>query len=128
MDCHKLRKPLHAIVPQQFLVTNCSWGANVATLCRSSFMCSVQSLEFDDHCVLAPNIVDNQLSSDQVTKLTHIRINLYGFYQCINLLNQLGAQLHSFTVAIECISGHEPTLISKIRSVSKICRFDISIN
>jgi hypothetical protein len=91
-------------------------------------MRSVQSFELDDRCMLVESLGDDELRFDQVIRLTHIRISFFDFNQCIHLLNQLGSQLHSFTVNIEYISEYDRDLISKIRLVSKISRFDISMN
>jgi hypothetical protein len=91
-------------------------------------MRSVQSFELDDICMLAGSPWDDGLRFDQAIRLTHIHISFFKFRECIYLLNQLGSQLHSFTVNIECIREYDRDLISKIRLVSKISRFDISMN
>ena len=121
------RKPLFTIVPQYFLLPNFSIGKEIATFCRSSLMRSVQSFELDDNCSLVECLADRELRFDQVPRLTHIRISLWHFHQCIHLLKQLGSQLHSFTVTIGDVPEYDPTSSSQMRSVSKISRFDILI-
>jgi hypothetical protein len=123
-----MRKPLFSCVPQFFLLPNYSLGARLSTLCRSSLMRSVESFELDDNCILTESFEDNQLRFDQVIRLTHIRISFLNFDQCVYLLKQMGSQLHSFTVTIGYVFEQEPDLITKIRSVSKIYRFNISMN
>ncbi len=123
-----VRKPLFSIVPQFFLLPNYSFGEKLSTLCHSSLMYSVESFELDDNCILSERLHDDQLRFDKVIRLTHLRISLWNFDQCVHLLNQLGSQLHSFTVTIGYVCAGELNLISKIRSVSKINRIDISMN
>ncbi len=123
------RKPLYTTIREYFMLpTAFSLNKRLTTLCRSSLMRSVQSFELDDRCMLVESLGDDELRFDQVIRLTHIRISFFDFNQCIHLLNQLGSQLHSFTVNIEYISEYDRDLISKIRLVSKISRFDISMN
>jgi len=123
-----MRKPLLSIVPQFFLLSNCSFSKEVATLCRSSLMHSVESFELDDNCILSEIVGDDKLHFHQVTRLTYIRISFWNFHQCIHLLNQLGSQLHSFIVTIGDICDYNPYVPSKIGSVSKIFRFNILMN
>ncbi|CAF1502011.1 unnamed protein product, partial [Rotaria sordida] len=58
-------------------------------------MHSVQSLKLDDNCMLLVTVYNGQSHFDQLSRLTHLRISLWNFYQCIDLLSQLGSQLHS---------------------------------
>ena len=71
---------------------------------------------------------DDEWRFHQVTPLTHIRISLLNFDQCIHLLNQLGSQLHSFIVTIVLVSNYQSPALSKIRSVSRISGFNILMN
>jgi hypothetical protein len=123
-----LRKPLFTIVPQFFLLPNYGLGKNLSSLCHSSLMRSVQSFELDDNYILAETLHDNELRFDQAIRLTHLRISLWRFDQCVHLLNQLCSQLHSFTVTIGSVFDNEPHITPEILSVSEIFRFDISIN
>jgi len=113
-------RPLYTTVPEDIAMGKCIFDERLTPLCHSSFMRSIQSFEFDDRCMLAGALFDDELRFDQVIRLTHIRISFFNFNQCIHLLNQLGSQLHSFTVNIRYISQYETDLISKIRLVSKI--------
>jgi hypothetical protein len=122
------RIPFFSIVPQFFPLLNYGIGKKLSALCHSSLMHSVESFELDDNCILTEGLDNDRLRFDQVTRLTHIRISLWNFDQCVHLLNQMGSQIHSFTVTIVHISEHQPDLISNIRSVSKISRFNISMN
>ena len=83
-------------------------------------MGSVESLKLDDNCGLFETFYDNQWCSNQVIRLTHIRISFWSFKTCLYLLEQLGQQLHSFSVTIGCICDEQSELISKIRSLSNI--------
>jgi hypothetical protein len=83
-------------------------------------MRSVESLELDDNCGLFETFYDNQWCSNQVIRLTHIRISFWCFKTCLDLLEQLGQQLHLFSVTIGCIGDKQSELIPKIRSVSNI--------
>jgi hypothetical protein len=119
------RKPLFSIVPQIFTLLNDGLGKKVSVLCRSSPMRSLESFELDDNCMLAERLQDDQLRFDNVIRLTNLRISLWNFDQCVHLLNQMGSQLHSFTVTIEDVFEEQAYLISEIRSVSKISLIDI---
>ncbi|CAF2584827.1 unnamed protein product [Rotaria sp. Silwood2] len=112
------RKPLFAIMPQFVVLPNCTLGENVATLCRSSLMHSIQSFEFDENLILTIRFTNGELYFDQLSRVTHLCISLWGFHQCVHLLNQLGSQLHSFTVTIAKVLKNQLNLISQIRSIS----------
>jgi hypothetical protein len=105
-----------------------SLGEEVATLCRSSLMHSVQSFELDDNCLLAGMLDENELHFGLATRLTHVRISLWDFSECVRLLNEIGPQLHSLTVTIASVFDYIPNVTREMRSVSKISRFDISIH
>ena len=127
--CHpEMRKPLISIVPQFLRLPNISLGKDVVTLFRSSLMRSVRSLELDDNCILDTTFNDNRLSLPQADRLIHIRISFWRFDQCVNLLIQLGSQLHSLIVTIASLTEYQDILNSEIRSVSNISQFDISMN
>jgi hypothetical protein len=96
-------KPLFSIAPQFFPLPNYSLGAKLSVLRRSSLMRSVQSFEQDDNCILTERCDDYKLRSDEVIRLTHLRISFWNFDQCVHLLNQIGSQLHSFTATIAYI-------------------------
>ncbi|CAF2825535.1 unnamed protein product [Rotaria sp. Silwood2] len=111
-------KPLFSIVPQYFLLPKYIIGEKLSALWRSSFMRSIESFELDDNGILVERLGDDELRFDQVIRLTHLRISLWHFDQCVHLLNQLGSQLYSFTVTIGDIFEEEPNLIPKIRLIS----------
>ncbi|CAF1300919.1 unnamed protein product [Adineta steineri] len=111
-------KPLISFVPQYFVLPDYNYGKEVATLCRSSLLRSVQSFELDDNCVLVKTLADDELRFHQLTRLTHIRISFWNFDACIHLLNQLGSQLHSFIVTIGQVSDYNPYVPTKILSIS----------
>ena len=91
-------------------------------------MRSIQSFELDDTCCLADYVGNNQSRFDQASRLTHIRISLCHFQECLLILNQLGSQLCSFTVTVTDVGEHEFFLSSLTRLVNKIYPFDISNN
>ncbi|CAF4561599.1 unnamed protein product [Rotaria sp. Silwood2] len=113
-----MRKPLFAIIPQFVVLPNCTFEENVATLCRSSLMRSIQSFEFDENLMLTIRFTNRQLYFDQLSRVTHLRISLWSFNQCIHLLNQLDSQLHSFTVTVAKVFGNQFYLISEMKSIS----------
>ena len=113
------REPLFALVPEFFLLPKDSFGEQVAKLCRSSLMRSIQSFELDENCIVTERLDDGQLRFDQVYQLIDLRMSLWNFDQCVHLLNQLGSQLHSFTVTIGFVFNHVPGRISRIKSVSE---------
>jgi hypothetical protein len=83
-------------------------------------MRSVVSFELDSDW-LSPSIFnDRELFFPQSIQLTHIRIRLCYFDDCICLLKQLGQQLYAFIVSIVYVDGTEFRLICKIPSVSNI--------
>ena len=47
---------------------------------------------------------------------------------CVRLLNQLGLQLHSFTVSIVHVYQGDDDMTSEIKSVSYISQFTVSFN
>ena len=123
-----IRQSLFALVPEFFLIPNDGFGKHVASLCRSSLMCGIQSLELDENCILTERIANGQLQFDQASQLTNLQISFWNFNQCIHLLNQLGSQLHSFTVTIAFVFDQDPDVMYSIKSVSENFRFHISMN
>jgi len=113
-------EPLCTKIHQYFCMPKFSIGERLAILCRSSLMRSVQSFELDENCMLTKALGDDILRSDQITRLTHIRISFSDFDQCVDLLNELGSQLQSFTVNIGYVSDYAPSSSSNIRSVNNI--------
>jgi hypothetical protein len=61
MFCLEIRKPLVAFIPQFIILPNCNLGENVATLCRSSLMHSIQWFEFDENLILTIRFTNGQL-------------------------------------------------------------------
>jgi hypothetical protein len=122
------RKPLFSTMPQFFPLPSYGLGKKIATLYRSSLMHSVQSFEMDENCILLENFYSNGLLFAQTNQLTHIRISFWDFGQCVHLLNEIGSQLHSFTVTITRVFEHQSHLNTEISSVNNISRFDISMN
>jgi hypothetical protein len=115
-----MRTPLFTILPQFFLLPNNILSEKVVILCRLPFIRSVQSFELDENLILYERFVNDQSYFDQLKRVTHLRISLWSFDQCVDLLSQLGSQLHSFIVTIVVVSDKQIDLISKIKSVSKI--------
>ncbi|CAF4473209.1 unnamed protein product [Rotaria sp. Silwood2] len=110
--------PLFSFIPQFVRVKNFVGGKSLFNLRYSSFMRSIVWFELDDDCIL-PNVFnDDRLFFPQSIQLTHIRITLYEFPDCVHLLNQMGTQICSFSVTILCVDRSEVDIISKIRSIS----------
>jgi hypothetical protein len=119
MSCLEWRKqPLFTIVPQCFLLPRCIIGEQITELCRSTMMRSIQSFHLDDNCCLSELFRKGEMRFNEVPRLTHIRISLSDFDQCVNLLLELGSQLHSFTVTLGNCFSYEPILTSDLELVS----------
>jgi hypothetical protein len=91
-------------------------------------MRSIVSFELDEDCVLPKLVSDDDLFLSQSPHLTHIRVTLNDFDNCIRLLNQLGSQLHSFAVNITYTVIRERDTTSRMASVNNYFQFNISIN
>ncbi|CAF1116750.1 unnamed protein product [Rotaria sordida] len=108
--------PLVSTVPH-FVRLNGSGSDEVLySFCSSILMRSIVSFELDDGCIL-PNIFYDREFFPQSIQLTHIRITLCYFEDCICLLKQLGQQLDSFIVSIVYVDGTELRLMFKISSI-----------
>ncbi|CAF3926498.1 unnamed protein product [Rotaria sp. Silwood1] len=84
----------------------------------SRFMRFVISFELDKDYILPTLVNDDNLFFPQSSHLTHIRITLRYFNDCILLLNQLGAQLHSLSVSVTLINIRQYRTISRMTSTS----------
>ena len=115
-----IRKPLFAKVPEFFLIRDGILGHEIASLCRSSLMRSIQSFELDENCILTDRVGDGQLQFDQASQLTNLQISFWNFDRCIHVLNQLGSRLHSLTITIAFVFDDHPDMIYRIKSVSEI--------
>jgi hypothetical protein len=90
-------------------------------------MHSINSFEFDHNAALLVP-VDNETLFAQSSYLTHVSVTLRELPDCVRLLNQLGSQLHSFTVSIVNAFQGDENIISELESVSYRCQFNISFN
>ncbi|CAF1456976.1 unnamed protein product, partial [Rotaria sordida] len=109
------RYPLFSDIPQPFYIS----GGLIEPLLsfyHSPTMSSIISFEFDPVFLFNPP-TDKQYFP-QSHNLTHISITLRLFDDCVHLLNQIGAQLHSFDVSIMCVRLYQRSDLSKI---SLIC-------
>ncbi|CAF1406142.1 unnamed protein product [Adineta ricciae] len=98
-------QPLFTIVAHCFFLPEFSIGEHLTKLCRSSVVRSVRSLEVDDCCSLINSFRKGERYFTDVPRLTHIRLSLLDFYQCVNLLLELGPQLHSLVITLgRCVS------------------------
>jgi hypothetical protein len=70
---------------------------------HSPIMSSIISFEFDPHCVVDIPAYDKDLFFPQSHHLTHLSITFRRFDECVRLLNEIGAQLHSFDLNISDI-------------------------
>jgi hypothetical protein len=81
-------------------------------------MRTIVSLELDDNCTFQIFPVEGGLLFSQSPHLTHIRIALLRFEDCVRLLSQLGKQLRSFCVTIGSVPRFEDPPVPDITSVS----------
>jgi hypothetical protein len=89
----------------------------------SPIMSSINSFEFDPDCVVTIPRSNKELYFPRSHNLTHLSIALYQFHDCVNLLNQIGAQLHSFDVKIKRVRLSEQSDLSQISLVSNFVLF-----
>jgi hypothetical protein len=113
------REPLSCIIPQFVRLEGTVGGRILSAVRCSSLMRSIVSFELDDDCILPSIINADGLFFPQSIQLTHIRITLNEFDDCVYLLNQLGSQLCSFTISIVHVHLHKVDM-SQIISVSNI--------
>jgi len=119
---------LFSILPQLFYIETIDSCRRIPAFLCSRFMRSVISFELDEDCML-PKLVNNKdLFFPESSPLTHIRITLRYFNDCVRLLNQLGAQLRSFDVSFTHTNMRQYMKMSRITSVNVCFQFSISIN
>ncbi|CAF3333006.1 unnamed protein product [Rotaria sp. Silwood1] len=94
------RYPLFSDIPQVFDICGELIDLLVSFYHHSPIMSSIISFEFGPNCVASIPPSDELLSFPQSHNLTHICITFRQFDDCVRLLNQIGAQLHSFDVSI----------------------------
>ena len=105
-----------------------SMGEKISAFLCSSLIQSVQSLEIDDSCIFMQIIAENTVGFSLATRLTHLRVALYSFFGCIELLNHIGSQLQSFTVTVAAVSDYDPPGDYETKRVSPVSRSNISID
>ncbi len=112
-------EPLSCIIPQFVRLEGTVSDRILSSVRCSLLMRSIVSFELDDDCIF-PTIIDaNGLFFPQSIQLTHIRITLNEFDDCVYLLNQLGSQLCSFTISLVHVYLHKVNM-SQIISVNNI--------
>ncbi len=113
-------KALYPIIPQSVRQDRYIGSGRLHTIRCSSLMRSIVSFELEDDCVLPDLVISDRLFFPQSIQLTHIRITLNEFNDCVCLLSQLGSQLCSFTISIVYVYVYKVDVISQIGSVSTI--------
>ena len=118
---------LFSVLPQLYSIAMTKSVCLTVSAFRSSrFMRSVVSFELDEDCILPKLIEDEVLFFPHSFRLTHIRTTLLYLDDCIDLLNQLGSQLHSFAVSLAYPAPRRNSnAISRIASVNICFLFDI---
>ncbi|CAF3802849.1 unnamed protein product [Rotaria sordida] len=109
--------PLFSTVPQLFYLNDLLAEKLVLFIHCSPFMRSIVSFEYDHDCALSVPSGDKGLFFTQSPHLTHVSITLRQFHDCVCLLNQLGSQLHSFSVSIVHVRLDENNSISQLTSI-----------
>jgi hypothetical protein len=89
----------------------------------SPIMSSINSFDFDPDCVVSIPPYDDEFCFPRSNNLTHISIAFRQFHDCVILLNQIGAQLHSFDVKIMHVRLSEQLDLSQISLVSNFVLF-----
>lgn len=123
-----IRHPLCAVVHEIFTIPTDGVGKKIVTFLCSSLIQSVQSLEIDDNCAFVAIITKGTAGFSLATRLTHIRIALLDFPECVRLLNHIGSQLQSFIVTIASVNTYEPHSSDELKQVGPIFWSDISID
>jgi hypothetical protein len=115
------REPLMSLIPQLVLLAECIVDKSLSAIRYSSLMRSIVSFELDDDCILSQGFDPDGLFFPQSIRLTHIRITLNYFRDCVRLLNELGSQLCSFTISVVYVRHDDKfDTISQIASVSNV--------
>ncbi|CAF1352910.1 unnamed protein product [Rotaria sordida] len=109
--------PLLSIVPQFFQLSETISNQILSSFDSSSFMRSIVSIEVDDGYMLSNIFNDHKVFFPQSNQLTHIRITLCYFEDCVGLLEQLGTQLYLFNVSIVYVNCIAKCLVHKIPSI-----------
>ncbi|CAF0823531.1 unnamed protein product [Adineta steineri] len=101
------RQPLFSISSQFFDYEDVAMDQKISAFRCSSLMRSIVSFELGDNCILPKLLTSDELFFPQSPHLTHLRITLWSFDDCIRLLSQLGLQLRSFVVNLVFICIRE---------------------
>lgn len=110
--------PLFSFVPE-FVDLGDKIFSRVSKIISSSLLLrTVVSLDLDDNCVFRIFPIEEGLLFTSHPHLTHIRIALRRFEDCIYLLSQLGKQLHSLFLTMVHVAGTEDQTIPDVTSVS----------
>jgi hypothetical protein len=110
--------PLLSVVPDLFDLDGIASKKFLSFIHCSLIMHSIVSIELDDDCVFAVRPSQERLFFPQSPHLTHVRVALYGFDDCVRLFNQLGRQLHSLSVKMLFVSQSANDILSEITSAS----------
>ncbi len=109
--------PLFSTVPQSVFIEGELINPVLSVIRRSPLMHSINSFEFDHNAALLVP-VNNEKFLAQSSYLTNVSVTLRILPDCVCWLNQLGSQIHSFTVRIVYIyQGNEDVSHNWIRSV-----------
>ena len=122
LDCFGVTEvqcyPLFSDIPQLFCISVGLMDLLESFYRYSSIMSSIISFEFGPDCVLSIPPSDKQLFFPKSHNLTHIHITFHQFHDCVCLLNQIGAQLHSFDVSIMHVCLSQELNLSEISLVT----------
>jgi hypothetical protein len=117
---------LFSVLPQLSSIDMMESSQTISSFLSSRFVCSIISFELDEYCIFPTLVNNDDLFFPQSSRLTHIRLTLRYLDNCIDLLNQLGSQLHSFAVSLTYPGPRRySNAISKIASVNICFLFDI---
>ncbi|CAF4137121.1 unnamed protein product [Rotaria sordida] len=110
--------PLFSIVPQFFYPSDSITNVLLSFFHNSLIMHSIVNFEYDDDCALLVPSIDKGSLFPRSPHLTHVRVTLRKFDDCLRLLNQLGSQLCSFAVSIIHVIKKDEDILSQIKSIS----------
>jgi hypothetical protein len=111
---------LFSTVPQLYYLNDTIFDQLASFIHELPIINSIISLEFDENCGISIVSDESRLCFCHLRNLTHISITLMRFHYFIDLLNQLGSQLHSFTVGFINVFRREEQDVLQIASVGKL--------
>jgi hypothetical protein len=121
-DSSVRHSPLFSFIPE-FLDINEEFFSRVSRFIScSSLTHTIVSLELDNHCVFPIFPIEDVLLFSQSPHLTHIRIALHRFDDCVRLLSQLRKQLRSLFITVRHVSRNDEHIMTDLFYFFLVCQ------